>query len=202
LLIVLCDEHGGLYDHVPPPPAVNPDGSVSSSPPFAFDRLGPRVPALIISPWVQRGGVDSTVFDHTSIIATLRELFAIGGALTRRDGAAHTLTHLLQQVVRADAPRTLVRPAEPTADAFHADSATAAMTAEHVTSDMATGMASSAPLSEFQRSLVETANSLQASQPARSGIIGLARLVDNEHEGAVHVRDLAARIFERVRRDQ
>ena len=59
------------------------------------------------------------------------------------------------------------------------------------------GLASSAPLSEFQRSLVETANALQVSQPPRAGVISLARLVDNEHEGAVHVRDLAARLFDR-----
>jgi phospholipase C len=201
LFIVLCDEHGGLFDHVPPPAAVNPDGKLSASPPFAFDRLGVRVPAVIISPWVQKGSVDSTVFDHTSVIATLRELFAIGGPLTRRDDVANTFTHLLQEVARADAPATLARPAEPTADTFHDDSANAAMTADHVASDMATGMASSAPLSEFQRSLVETANSLQESQPARAGVISLARLVDNEHEGAVHVRDLAARIFERVHRE-
>jgi phospholipase C len=199
LLIVLYDEHGGLYDHVAPPAAVNPDGKLSSSPPFGFDRLGVRVPALVISPWVQKGSVDSTVFDHTSVIATLRQLFAIGGPLTRRDDAANTLTHLLQPAARSDTPMTLTRPPEPTADAFHDDSATAAMTPDHVAADMATGLASSAPLSEFQRSLVETSNALQATQPARSGVVSLARLVDNEHECAVHVRDLAARLFDRQR---
>jgi hypothetical protein len=81
--------------------------------------------------------------------------------------------------------------------AFHADGAKAAMTAEHVAADLATGTASSAPLSEFQRSLVEVANSLQVSQPRRAGIVSRARLVDNEHEGAVYVRELAARLFER-----
>ena len=71
------------------------------------------------------------------------------------------------------------------------------MTAEHVAADLATGTASSAPLSEFQRSLVETAHALQASQPRRAGGVSRARLVGNEHEGAVYVRELAARLFER-----
>ena len=96
LFIVLYDEHGGLYDHVPPPAAVNPDGKVSVSPPFGFDRLGvARAGAGHLSLGAE-GNVDSTVFDHTSVIATLRQLFAIGGPLTRRDDAANTLTHLLQ----------------------------------------------------------------------------------------------------------
>jgi phospholipase C len=197
LLVVLFDEHGGLFDHVPPPAALNPDGKVSVSPPFGFDRLGPRVPAIIVSPRVARGGVDSTVYDHSSIVASLRGLFAIGDPLGARDGAASTLLHLLQPAARDDAPRTLPRPAEPTADRLHEDGAQATMTAGHVAADMAAGLASSAPLSEFQRSLVETANALQASQPPRAGVISLARLVDNEHEGAVHVRDLAARLFDR-----
>jgi phospholipase C len=197
LFIVLFDEHGGLYDHVPPPAAINPDGKDSISPPFRFHRLGPRVPAVVISPWVQQGVVDSTVFDHTSVIATVRELFDLGGPLTDRDGAAATLTHLLQGTARTGTPTALERPPEPTADAFHADGTKAAMTAEHVAADLAIGAASSAPLTEFQRSLVETAHSLQAFQPRRAGVVSRARLVDNEHEGAVYVRELAARLFER-----
>jgi phospholipase C len=197
LLVVLFDEHGGLFDHVPPPEAVNPDGNVSANPPFRFDRLGPRVPALLISPRLARGVVESRTFDHTSIIATARELFALGDPLTARDRAAHTFHDLLQTSVRTDTPAELTRPPEPTADAFHADSRVAMMTADHVASDMALGLASSAPLSEFQQSLVNTVNALQEHEPPRDGVLRLARLVDNEHEGAVHVREVAARIFAR-----
>ncbi len=157
LFIVLFDEHGGLYDHVPPPAAINPDGRHSINPPFRFDRLGPRVPAVIISPWVQQGFVDSTVFDHTSVIASVRELFKLGGPLTERDGAAATITHLLQGAARSGTPVALERPPEPTADAFHADGAKAAMTAEHVAADLATGSASSAPLTDV------------SAQPGRDG---------------------------------
>jgi phospholipase C len=65
LMVVLYDEHGGFYDHVPPPRAVSPDGSAARPSGFLFDRLGVRVPAILISPWVAEGRVDHTVYDHT-----------------------------------------------------------------------------------------------------------------------------------------
>ena len=64
LLVIFCDEHGGFYDHVPPPEAVDDD-------PKTFGRYGVRVPALIVSPWVQPRSVSKTLFDHTSIIKTI-----------------------------------------------------------------------------------------------------------------------------------
>jgi phospholipase C len=64
LLIVLYDEHGGFYDHVVPPPTIPPDGNTKS---FAFDWLGVRVPAVLVSPWLDRGFI-STPFDHTSLL--------------------------------------------------------------------------------------------------------------------------------------
>ena len=75
LFIVTFDEHGGTYDHVPPPATVAPDG-VRGKSGFTFQRLGVRVPTLLISPYVPAGvvfrspvpGID---FDHTSLIATL-----------------------------------------------------------------------------------------------------------------------------------
>ncbi len=74
LLIVLFDENGGFYDHVVPPSgpplAVPPDTKVSEK--FAFDRLGVRVPAILASPYVERR-VESTVFDHTSLLKYLVE---------------------------------------------------------------------------------------------------------------------------------
>ena len=77
---------------VPPPAAVNPDGLVSATPPFDFKRLGVRVPSLIVSPHVGKGVVDSTVYDHTSILATVRELFNLPRALTERDRQANTVS--------------------------------------------------------------------------------------------------------------
>jgi phospholipase C len=67
LLIITYDEHGGFYDHVPPPPAED------DTP--ALRRHGPRVPALVVSPWISKRQVSKTVFDHTSIIKTILARF-------------------------------------------------------------------------------------------------------------------------------
>ena len=64
LLLITYDEHGGFYDHVPPPPAEDDD-------PAQFGLYGLRVPAILVSPWVARGFLSHTVFDHTSIIKTI-----------------------------------------------------------------------------------------------------------------------------------
>ena len=98
LLIVIFDEHGGLYDHVPPPAAVPP--SADATTPFNFDRYGVRVPAVIVSPYIEQGSVlrppTQTPFDHTSVIATLRKRFGLGAPLTARDAAAPDLEAALK----------------------------------------------------------------------------------------------------------
>jgi phospholipase C len=79
-LLIVYDEHGGIYDHVPPP-SCTPDQFTASANdtgtgmPFAFDRLGVRVPAILVSPWIPSGTVVNTVFDHASIPATVTEYF-------------------------------------------------------------------------------------------------------------------------------
>lgn len=114
-LIILYDEHGGFYDHVPPRAATPPDDGSSAAYNqygFAFDRCGVRVPAIIVSPWLAPG-VDHTVYDHTSVLATLEALFAFG-ALTRRDQAAHPIQSLLSPgSLRTDCPMTLPTPVVP-----------------------------------------------------------------------------------------
>ena len=74
LLVILWDEHGGFYDHVYPPATVNPDGKIA--PLFDFKLLGVRVPAIVISPWIKPGTVDHTLYDHSSIPATLKAIFS------------------------------------------------------------------------------------------------------------------------------
>jgi phospholipase C len=80
VLLVVYDEHGGIYDHVVPP-ACTPDQFTASANdtmtgvPFAFDRLGIRVPAILISPWIPKGTVVDRVFDHASIPATVTKFF-------------------------------------------------------------------------------------------------------------------------------
>lgn len=72
LLIVFYDEHGGFYDHVEPPPAIPPDEPPPPDAEYTFDRFGVRVPALLISPWVD-ARVEPTQFDHTSVLKYLTE---------------------------------------------------------------------------------------------------------------------------------
>jgi len=99
LLVIVYDEHGGLYDHVTPPSTVNPDSKIwagspdSLDPPFDFTRLGVRVPAVLISPYIAAGTIDSTVYDHSSIIATALKLLlpnVANASLTKRDAQANT----------------------------------------------------------------------------------------------------------------
>jgi phospholipase C len=99
LLIVTYDEHGGMFDHVPPPTAVPPGGPYPDG--FTFDRYGVRVPAVVVSPYVPPGSVirppgapdgwPGFPFDHTSIQATLHRLFDLGPPLTPRVAAAPDL---------------------------------------------------------------------------------------------------------------
>lgn len=120
LLIVTYDEHGGCFDHVVPPAAVPPGGTVlPNASSFGFDRYGPRVPAILISPYIAAGTVlrpegfaynpvssgitttnGVTPFDHTSIIKTVVECFNLqtGGnpaSLTARDLNAPSLMSAL-----------------------------------------------------------------------------------------------------------
>ncbi len=77
LLLILFDEHGGYYDHVPPPLAVDPRPD--------FRQLGFRVPALAVGPTVGRGRVVSTQLEHVSVAATLRARFGIETLSPRMD---------------------------------------------------------------------------------------------------------------------
>ena len=109
LFVLLYDEHGGYYDHVPPPATVSPDGIPSPVTGFDFTRLGIRVPTILVSPWVPKGQVDQRVYDHTSLLATVKELFGLPNFLTRRDAAANRFTDRLLPQARplADTPASL-----------------------------------------------------------------------------------------------
>jgi len=112
LLIITYDEHGGFYDSVAPGPVTAPnDGSSSTLNQygFTFTTLGVRVPAIIVSPWVA-AGVDKTVYDHSTVLATVEKLLGLN-ALTDRDAQSSNLTHLLQPTARSNCPTTLNNPA-------------------------------------------------------------------------------------------
>ncbi len=113
LLIITFDEHGGCHDHVLPPGAVPPDAAgTPGDEGFGFDRFGVRVPTILVSPYIQAGTVfrspTSVAFDHTSILATLRDWLGIPNAAmlpSRRIAAAPTFHEVLTlQVPRPDRP--------------------------------------------------------------------------------------------------
>jgi phospholipase C len=97
LLVFTYDEHGGCYDHVPPPGHATPPDKDRrpGQHGFLFNRFGVRVPTVLVSPWIEAGSIcrpgGSTPFDHTSIIATVRHVCGLKDALTERDRAAPDL---------------------------------------------------------------------------------------------------------------
>jgi phospholipase C len=133
LLVISYDEHGGCYDHVPPPwGATIPD---STSDPgvqgFRFDRFGVRVPTVVISPLIEAGTVfrspRSVPFDHTSILATLRDWLQISDVTmlpSERIKAAPTLEFLLTR----DRPREDLPEVAPVSDAVSRRTAVAPTT--------------------------------------------------------------------------
>ena len=94
--MVVFDEHGGTYDHVPPPAATppDPDGPAGQMG-FAFDRLGVRLPAIAISPWIPERTVITDEYRNTSMIRTMRERWNLGAPLTARDADAADIAPVL-----------------------------------------------------------------------------------------------------------
>jgi phospholipase C len=123
LLVIFFDEHGGFYDHVYPPAAVPPDPPgqhkhqiISEmlarlnpwhkpAETYSFDQLGVRVPALLVSPWVRRGvakvGVESPLFDHTSLLKYLTDKWDLG-PLGLRTAQARSIGILIEDSIRPD----------------------------------------------------------------------------------------------------
>jgi phospholipase C len=180
MLLITYDEHGGTYDHVLPPAAAPPDSHTSQ---FAFDRYGVRVPAVVVSPFVPPGP-DHTLFDHTSIPATLASVFGLPGFLTARDAAANTF-HGLASLPRG---RTDV------------PDLSRAASGRLVPKGRAVARAKAVPppeqqvgLSEFQEDLVALARSLEQRRAPK---LATARIVPKrpatEHSAALYVRRVAA----------
>lgn len=115
-LLIVYDEHGGIHDHVVPPGCI-PDGYVAKAAdtgtgmPFAFDRLGIRVPAILVSPWIPRGTVvpgtedqaNGRIFEHACIPGTVTNFFLKGDAKrTDREKNAQNFLDLLTDKMRPD----------------------------------------------------------------------------------------------------
>ena len=105
-LLIGWDEPGGTYDHVPPGPVPPPDPAAPAGEfGFTFDRSGYRVPAIVVSPWVESGSVYNEEYRHTSLIATLRKSWNLGDAFTQRDASARTFDHVFTRETPRD-PQT------------------------------------------------------------------------------------------------
>jgi phospholipase C len=127
LLIWFYDEHGGYYDHVPPPRAVPPDsikpilnGQRARG---GFDIYGPRVPAVVVSPWSRPRSVTNVVHDHTSVLKFIEQKWNLP-AMTRRDANAHGLRDFLDfSRPRMLEPPSLPKPSNPIRADAHCDTA-------------------------------------------------------------------------------
>ncbi|KAJ3253478.1 hypothetical protein HK103_000510 [Boothiomyces macroporosus] len=118
LLLITYDEHGGFFDHVPPPKAPNPDGITATDPDhpgvvYSFDRLGVRVPVIAVSPFTPKGKVvhqpngphPDSQFSHASVPATLRSIFKLSSPpLTAREAWSGNFESILLDNPRTDCP--------------------------------------------------------------------------------------------------
>jgi phospholipase C len=118
LLIYTYDEHGGYYDHVPPPAAIAPDeippALEAGDAPGGYDVYGPRVPGIVASPYSKPNAVTNVVHDHTSVLATIEAKWNLP-ALTYRDANAKTVLDFLDldQAAFLEPPTTIVEPPAP-----------------------------------------------------------------------------------------
>jgi phospholipase C len=117
LLIYTYDEHGGYYDHVPPPAAIAPDSIPpqleGGDVPGGYDIYGPRVPAIVASPYSKPNAVTNVLHDHTSVLATIEAKWNLP-TLTYRDSNAATVMDFLNPSRAAFlAPPSLAEPPAP-----------------------------------------------------------------------------------------
>ncbi len=177
-------------DHIHPDiPAIPPDAKTAL---FGFDRYGIRVPAVVISPYVPKGHIENTLFDHTSIPATLKELFRLPRFLTARDAKAATFCRVASLTsARTDTPDEIAAP-RPQSDIEdeRLDSVT-------ILNQKESGEMSAAPLSDLQQAFVSHAHALDLGDDQLLHSLRLARRIETEHDAAVYVREVTRRHLSR-----
>jgi phospholipase C len=107
VFIVYYDEHGGFYDHVPPPPM---NYTTIGDEPHTFTSLGPRIPGIIISPLVESGSICHSQFDHTSVLQFLADKFTPGTSFSdsveyRKEHGITSIEEALTKDTLWDAPQ-------------------------------------------------------------------------------------------------
>jgi phospholipase C len=201
VLVITFDEHGGFFDHQAPPVAVPPGDAGPYRNPnysFRFDRLGVRVPAILVSAFTSKGlviggnpGELSTTFDHTSVLATVEKLFGLL-PLTQRDAAAITLEVALDlpnpRQAPNEAPTQLPEPA--------ADSAVSGPV------DLSTRFAADprAPLSVNQKTMAALALAcdLKITPPeAHAALVSNHQKLVEQKDAAKYIEEVAGKISAR-----
>jgi Phosphoesterase family len=166
----------------------NPDGKNSASPPFKFDRLGLRVPAILVSPFVKKNSLDSTIYEHASIPATIKKLFNLPNFLTERDKHANTFESALSlKKPRDDTPKKLKRPGPASEAELQSTLARTEITEEEVKAGVARGEMSMRPLTDLQQDLIGVANRLDERPRMRA--LAASHQFHTEHEAAVYINE-------------
>ena len=187
MLIVLFDEHGGCYDHVPPPAAVPPEPPRPGQK-FAFDRYGARVPAVVVSPYtapgtVLRADAGQPPYDHTSIPRTLRKRFGIAAPLSAREATAPDLGKALnsaQDVDHAPAALPVAAPAGAAHDLVQALAAplNRLQMLMHQAADALEPLAQGAPADQhLAQTVAPAAPPAPSAEPANAAVAGM-RMAD------------------------
>jgi phospholipase C len=203
MLLVVFDEHGGFYDHVPPPRCVptGDDGRYAHpNRTFQFEYLGVRVPAILASAYTPRGMVipgpregGGKPFDHSSIVATVSKRFGLT-PLTNRDAAAPTLEVALTLAsprrLPGEAPLSLGTPKpdpwwEPLLEIFRRKPAAAA---------------DNEPMSQHQKNFLALALAcdLAVSDPKdHPAIRGRRQAIRNQGDATQYIREVERKIHDR-----
>ena len=189
LLIITYDEHGGFYDSVIPGPTVVPNASDQpGTNGFVFNQLGVRVPAVIVSPLIANQ-VDHTVYDHSSVPATIEKLFGLQ-PLTARDAAANDFTHLLPSglgAVRTGRP--------PHLDAGRPSPPKPPMTAEELAARALEPLPESGNLLGFLAVAQKTDIELSAGTPVeRAAIVGRVQTIQTRGDADAYIKEVMAKV--------
>ena len=96
-MVIMYDEHGGFFDHVAP--------GVAADDVPAFRRYGVRVPALVVSPWVEPGVPSHITFDHTSVLKTILVRFCQRAGILPDMGARVQAANDLGPLLSRETPR-------------------------------------------------------------------------------------------------
>jgi phospholipase C len=89
-IVLTWDDFGGFYDHVPPPHV-------------DLYGLGPRVPALVISPWAKPGYIERSTLEFSSVLKMIETIFGLP-SMTQRDARANNMLDVFDFTQKPLAP--------------------------------------------------------------------------------------------------